>query len=680
MKNKAVLFVFLFLFGISLVVNAETQTGASRKKTKPQLSVLTDILDLPFKAAGAAAEPIFNLGKIVITPTRTAEKVESLGSAVSVFTKEELDARGIYTVKDALRKDFSVDVVQSGFSRVPTSLFLRGANSNHTRVMIDGVRVFDPTSPNGAYDLSHLTVDNVRQIEVIKGPQSSLYGSDAIGGVVNVITNKGAGTPRVNIFSEAGSFYTFREGMELAGQLDRFHFSFGASEIDSEGISSAQAKLNNPEKDGYDSQTYSTRLDYELTDSLEVGYIGRATYAHYEYDDEFGVLDDPNLKAWSRQVLSSVVINYTGLENMDQKVQLSLTQNHRRDFDENDTAHPNDYLRDWYYGDTQQADWTGSYRFFEHNTFVAGVNYLKERGAYYRYSVFGPTALDVSESIFPKRYAETTGYFLEYRFNLNDRLTTTLNYRIEDHSTAGTSDTYKIDGLYRFSRVDTAIKASYGTGFKAPTLYQLYAIPFPSDFGFGGFGGGNSQLKPERSKTYEIGIEQPLANGRLNIGVTYFHNDFTNLIDSILNPDNFYSDQYKNISSAKSEGIEVPLNFHFSDILQITGNYTWLNTENGDTKEPLLRRANNKANLDLNLTLTKQLTMNVDTGYVGHRFSASGVKLKRYSKTDMRLTYQMNSHWDIYLRVENLFNKKYEEVRNYGTPGFGAFAGVRARF
>jgi len=643
-------------------------------------NVIESILELPFETTESVALSAFNLGTIAVTPTRTAENTESLGSAVSVFTKKELDARGIYTVKEALRKDFSADVVQSGSSGGLTSLFLRGANSNHTRVMIDGVRVFDPTSPNGAYDLAHLSVDNVHQIEVIKGPQSSLYGSDAIGGVVNIITDKGMGKPKVTIFSEGGSFYTFHEGGELSGQLDRFHFSLGGSRLDSGGISSAQAKLNNPEKDAYHNGTYSTRLDYDLTDSLEVGYIGRYSYSKYDYDQQFGILDDPNLWAWSQEVLHSIVINYSGVENVNQRVQLSMTQNHRRDFNENDAAHPNDYLRDWYYGDTQQAEWTGSYRLFDHNTFVAGINYLKERGEYYRYSIFGPAATDVSESVFPKRYAETVGYFLEYRFNLNDRLSTTLNYRIENHSTAGTNDTYKIDGLYRFGQINTAIKASYGTGFKAPTLYQLYAVPFPAEFGFGGFGGGNTQLKPEESETYEMGIEQPLAEGRLNIGVTYFHNDFTNLIDSVLNPVNFYSDQYKNVSSARSEGIEVPLSFRFSDILQMKGNYTWLTTENGDTKKPLLRRANNKANLDLDIILTKKLKMNVDTSYVGHRFSAVDVKLKRYSKTNLRLTYQVNPNWDVYLRIENLFNKRYEEVRNYGTPGFSVYGGVEIRF
>ncbi|OGW76481.1 MAG: hypothetical protein A3J52_01730 [Omnitrophica bacterium RIFCSPHIGHO2_02_FULL_49_9] len=676
MKHFMIFNLLLAALFFTTFALADTQ---GKEKTREK-NAIENILELPFETTESVALSVFNLGTIAVTPTRTAESTESLGSAVSVFTEKELDARGIYTVKEALRKDFSADVVQSGSGGGQASLFLRGANSNHTRVMIDGVRVFDPTSPNGAYDLAHLSVDNVHQIEVIKGPQSSLYGSDAIGGVVNVITNKGVGKPHAKVFSEGGSFYTFREGAELAGQLDRFHFSLSGSRSDSDGISSAQAKLNNPEKDAYDNQTYSTRIDYDLTDSLEISTIGRVTYANYEYDDEFGVLDDPNLKAWSQQVLASVVINYYGIENTSQKLQLSLTQNHRRDFDENDGSHPNDYLRDWYYGDTQQADWTGSYRLFDTNTFVAGINYLKERGEYYRYSIFGPAATDVSESVFPKRYAETVGYFLEYRFNLNDRLSTTLNYRIENHSTAGTSDTYKIDGLYRFSQIDTAIKASTGTGFKAPTLYQLYAVPFPAEFGFGGFGGGNTQLKPEESETYEMGIEQPLADGRLNVGVTYFHNDFTNLIDSVLNPDNFYSDQYKNVSSAQSEGIEVPLSFRFSDILQMKGNYTWLNTENGDTKKPLLRRANNKANLDLDIILTKKLKMNVDTSYVGHRFSAASVKLKRYSKTNLRLTYQVNPNWDVYLRIENLFNKKYEEVRNYGTPGFSAYTGLEIRF
>src|SRR3989338_149160 len=511
---QRVLAASIFILTACVPILAAIETDTKVKKSK---SFLEDILELPLKTSEGLVSSVFGLSTVVITPTRTAQKADTIASAVSVFTKEQLSLRGITTVKDALRKDYSVDFVQTG-NAGPASIFLRGANSNHTRAMIDGVRVFDPISPNAAYDFNFLTLDNVRQIEVVKGPQSSLYGSDAIGGVVNVITERGAGVPKFSVHGETGRFYTYDSGASLSGGAWDWHFALAGSYLETKGISSATRKLGNYERDPYSRQSYSARVDYDLSESLNVGYIGRYLYADYEYDDSFDPLDDDNLRGWTRQLLSSVVLNHGVTENLEQKIQLSLTGNNRRDFDENDPAHLNDYQRDWYYGSTWQADWLATYRLWDVNTFLIGINYLKEKGEYYYYSIFGAGAADFSESVFPKRIADSTGYFGEYHLNFNESLSATLNYRVEDHSTAGVGDTYKADGLYTAGPFGTKLKGSYGTGFKAPTIYQLYAIPTPSEFGFGGFGGGNANLKPEESETYEFGIEQPLADKRFSVG------------------------------------------------------------------------------------------------------------------------------------------------------------------
>ena len=672
MIRRIILLCVIAAFANSHLVLAESKTSRAKgKEANRPANLFQDTLELPFKATEGIVSSVFDLGNIVITPTRTAQNVDSVGSPVSVFTKEELEVRGISTVGDALRKDYSVDVAHAGPFGGSTSIFLRGANSGHTRVMVDGVRVFDPMAPNGAFDLTHFNMDNVRQIEVVKGPHSSLYGSDAMGGVVNVISKRGHGKPEVSAYGETGSFQTYKSGVDFSGQADRLRFALGGSYWTTRGISSAARKLGNYETDPYENQSYSTRLDYELSDQLSVGYIGRSTYADYEYDDSFAPLYDDNRRAWTRQTLSSAVVDYNPLENFGQKLQISRTGNYRRDFDENDPAHLLDYLRDWYYGETEQVDWTASYRLFEVNTLVAGVNYLKEKGMSYYYSSdsFGP-----SEAVFPKRYAETMGYFMEYRLNVNDRLASTLSYRIEDHSEFGTNGTYRADAVYRVNTLDTKLRGSYGTGFKAPTLYQLYA---PSD---AYFLGGNTLLKPEESETYEFGIEQPFLSDKLSCGITYFHNNFKNLIDAVYNPSTFITDKYKNVSRAESYGFEVPFKYLYSNKLQATGNYTWLHTEDKNTHEELLRRAQHKFNADFNFMPFEKTNLNVDCSYVGHRVDSGGRLLKSYFKTDLKLSYDVNPHYNVYLKVENLLDKHYEELTNYGTPGISAYAGVKARF
>lgn len=642
-----------------------------KNENKAQDNLLQETLELPFKTTEGIVTSVFNLGNIVITPTRTAENIDSVGSSVSVFTKEELDVRGIQTVKDALRKDYSVDVAQTGSFGGTTSIFLRGANSGHTRVMVDGVRVFDPMAPNGAFDLTHFNMDNVRQIEVVKGPHSSLYGSDAMGGLVNILSKKGHGKPSISAYGETGSFQTYRTGVDFSGQADRLRFALGSAYLNTDGISSARRDLGNYEKDPYENQSYSARVDYDLSEKLTAGYIGRYTYADYELDDPFAPLDDDNRKSWTRQILSSAVIDYNPTENLGQKLQLSQTGNYRRDFDENDPSHTLDYLRDWYYGETHQVDWTASYRLFEVNTLVAGVNYLKEKGSSYYYS---SDSFGASEAVFPKRYADTIGYFAEYRLNVNDRLASTLSTRVENHSESNSNNTYRADAVYRINNVDTKLRVGYGTGFKAPTLYQLYA---PVD---AYFLGGNTQLRPEESETYELGVEQPFFSEELNFGVSYFHNDFKNLIDAVYNPSTFITDKYKNVSRAESYGYELPFRYTPSKEFQVTGNYAWLNTEDLDTREDLLRRAKHKFNADFHFTPFEKTSLNIDCSYVGHRVDSGGRLLKSYFKADLKLSHDISPNYNVYLKVENLLNEKYEVLATYGTPGISAYTGVKVQF
>ena len=283
-KMKRMIFCLVFALMACGILLAEEEQGALKKLFKAATSPLDTVF-------GQAAE----LEKIVVTPSRLEEKLGSSSSSISVIDGQDFDRAKIDAAKDALKEEVGVDVVHAGGFQGPTSVFLRGGNSNHTLVMIDGVKAYDPISPNGAYNMAHLTLDNVGQIEVLRGPQSTLYGSDAMGGVINIISKK-AEKPYVNASFEAGSFYTYQEKFEVGASSHGFHYSLSGSRLDTKGISQAQAKNNNQETDPYDRTAIAARVDYDVCDKASVGGTLRYTNAHYQYDNMWTAVDDDDIR------------------------------------------------------------------------------------------------------------------------------------------------------------------------------------------------------------------------------------------------------------------------------------------------------------------------------------------------------------------------------------------------
>jgi len=354
---------------------------------------------------------------------------------------------------------------------------------------------------------------------------------------------------------------------------------------------------------------------------------------------------------------------------LEHKLQLSWMRNYRKDVD--DPPPTGEYLRDWFDGRTQQADWYMIYRPNNTYTVTTGLNYLRERGESYYYSIhpiFGTT-----ESIFSKSYAWTKGVFIENKLNLSDKFFATAGIRLEDHSRFDTSETYKIDALYSFD-TGTKLKGTFATGFKAPSLYQLYV---PAD---ASFGGGNANLQPEENETYEVGIEQSLLEDKLSFGTTYFHTIFKNLIDTTWNTTTGITEQYKNVGKAKAFGYESQIRFQPFKKFKAIGNYTWLDTEDKDTHDELLRRAKNKFDITLDYSLTEKLGLASTLRYVGHRQDSGGQLLKAYTRVDISTNYDISEECNIFGRIENLFNEKYEEIKGYQTPGFSVYVGTKYSF
>jgi vitamin B12 transporter len=621
-----------------------------------------------------AQEKEVTLGKVVVTATRVETPMEEIASSVTVISSEEIERKKKTHVMEILRGIPGLDVVRTGGAGKNTSVFIRGANSEHTLVMIDGVEVNDPISPGRSYDFAHLTVDNIERIEVIRGPQSTLYGSDAIGGVVNIITKKGEGKPKFFLSAEGGSFTTFREATGISGGNKWVNYSFALSRFDTEGISTASKKDGNYERDGYENTSLSAKLGFKPMDNLGIDFILRYMDAKTELDNFAGVGgDDPNYVQKSNQFLFKTQVGLSLFDQVwSQKLGLALNDHNRDIKNKKDSQHPFDYEKGRYDGQLLKFDWQHHLQLHKTNALTFGLEYEREEGKskYYWESLWGP-----GQSIFPKKTANIKGYYIQDEIKLWDRLFATLGIRIDDHSRFGSETTYRVAPAYLIKETDTKIKGTFGTGFKAPTLYQLFA---PATL-WGPI--GNKDLKPEKSKGWDFGVEQNFFKNRVTLGATYFRNDFKDLIQFD------WAKGYINISKAKTEGVELFASAKPIDDLTLRINYTYTDTEDKTTGEALIRRPKNKIGFDLDYHFLNNGNVNLGVIYVGKRddldFSISPsrrVKLNQYTLVNLAVSYDITKNFQLFGRVENLLDKEYEEAKGFGTPGLSFFGGMKLSF
>lgn len=628
---------------------------------------------IPFSLS--AQEKEVTLQPIVVTATRVETPIEEIASSVTVISSEEIRRKQRPTVLEVLRGTPGLDVVQTGGVGKTTSISIRGANSEHTLIMIDGVEVNDPMSPTRSYDFAHLTVDNIERIEILRGPQSTLYGSDAIGGIIHIITKKGEGKPKIHLSAEGGSYTTFRETAGVSGGNKWVNYSLGLSRFDTDGISVANKKNGNYEKDGYENTSLSTRLGFTPVENLSIDFLLRYIKAKSEIDTwvfGVGVVDDPNYVQKSKQYFFKTQAELSLFDKTwNQKLGFAVNDNVRYYKNPKDPQYPFDFERGSYYGELIKLDWQHHLKLHRTNSLTFGFEFEREEGKsrYYSESIWGP-----DQSVFPKKTANMKGYYIQDEIKLWNRLFGTLGIRVDDHSRFGTETTYRIAPAYLIKETDTKIKGTFGTGFKAPSLYQLFA---PATL-WGPI--GNKNLKPEKSKGWDVGIEQSFFRDQVTLGATYFRNDFEDLIQ-------FDSTKgYINIAKAKTEGAELFASLKPIEDLIIRLNYTHIDTENKKTDRDLLRRPKNKFNLDLNYYFLKKGNINLGVTYVGKRddmdpatFSRR-VKLDGYTLVNLATSYDLTKNFQIFARVDNLFDKEYEEVKGYGTPGISFFGGIKLSF
>jgi len=628
------------------------------------------------------------LPPIVVSATTVPTPASELGSSVTVVTGDDLQREQLRTVPDVLKKVPGLDIVQTGGPGGQTSVFMRGTNANHVKVLIDGIDVGNPSITNGAFDFGHLLTSDIEKIEVLRGPQSGLYGSDAIGGVIAITTKKGEGPPRVTATAEAGSFGTFNQTASLRGSQANFSYAFNVAHFRSTDVPVTPLHLLAPgekrNNDNYDNWTYSAKLGADLSDNLAVNFVARYTDAKLGFTGEdfrLFPLDFPealqstqrNHNFYSRgeavwSLFDDRFKNYFGV-NYTNQWDWTLNPNPDFFFASPLVSPPITNL-----GERIKFDWRGEARLIPGQTVVLGLEHQSES---LRTDSTGTvdSSFNFTQTTTTAKTGNKAGY-VELQSEFAKRFFLVSNVRYDDNQSFGPHTTWRLAPAFIVPGTNTKLKGSYGTGFKAPTLTQLY-VNNPS---FNAV--ANPNLRPETSKGYDFGFEQPLFHDRVNFGVTYFHNDIKNLINNVFNLSSF-SFTYVNVGAATTYGTETFASIAVTDQLKLRADYTTIVTRDETTGLGLRNRPGHKESLSAIWSPNQQFTLSTTLLYVGRavEFNRDGtiprVDSDAYTLVNIAGNYKVDDRVTVFGRIDNLLNRHYESPVGFDQPGFGAYGGIR---
>ncbi|MBM3243783.1 MAG: TonB-dependent receptor, partial [Candidatus Omnitrophica bacterium] len=603
------------------------------------------------------------LEKIVVTPYRSTISAKENPSATSIIDVGSEESVGKFSFVDAIKGAQGIDYAVTGGLDGVSSIYIRGSDAYHTQLMLDGVRVYDPINTQGYFAYyNYLSLDNLDKVEISRGPFSSLYGSQSIGGSINMITHKGEGKPTISFMQEFGFYDTYREKLASQGRLGKFAYSLGVSRVDVRSFYSAKYKNGNHEHDPFGNTNTSLRLDYELTDNFEVGVSHRYSYAKYNYDYGWSIppSDDFNNTARFHQNIGSFYLNNRINDFLSHKFTYGVVDIQRRGWESGA-----DY---WYRGKSDQFKYSLEYKPVAFYNAIIGYDYTGDKGEYWWNDyVYGPSKE-------PKHSVNSQGVFLENILRPINNLFISVIIRGEDHSIAGKHVTYGLSSSYFIEQTRTKLKGSLGTGFRAPSLYELFATSF--------YAHGNRNLDPERSKSFDIGFEQSIFNNKITFGSVFFQNKVKDKIEYILIDPFTYEGSYDNIGETKIYGVENFVEYKFSDIISLKLTYDYLHAQKKADKSRLLRRPENKLALFFNAQIGK-FKIIPEIYYVGNRIDESNsvkLKLKSYILVNLGLNYKVNNNFEVFGRVENMLNYDYQLVYGYETPKASVYGGVKLSF
>ncbi len=640
--------------------------------------------------AFAAADDAQPLPQITVTATRTEQPQSQSGSAITVVSAEEIAKYGSTGLGDVLRGVPGLDITQTGGVGSATSVSLRGSSPGQTLVLIDGVRIGDPSVTDGSVDLGGFTTNNIERIEVLRGPQSALYGSDAMGGVINIITRQGQGEPHGSVSVEGGSYGTVHTRADAFGRQGDWSYAFSIDGVHTDGFPGYGYRVKGPLTIG-DGVTPlpplpsiepankgggTARLVYHPTEDISVEGSFNGYDSGIHFDNPYAYVASDVFNGFNRQNVAS----FQGYLRADVDAFDKLLHNRltlfgnetNRDIWQTegcyDASGNSLNCRTGYRGGRQGVEYQGDLKLgaFGLATFGAKTETETARTAQEPDTPGAFTPLDASQT--------TNSVFAQHQFTLFNRLDFTYGGRIDAVPGNRTFDTWRSTVAYRIEETGTKLRASAGTGAKVASLYQRF-----SQY-------GDPSLNPEQSAGYDVGVDQKLLNGRVTASVGYFENSYRNLIDYGYAP-TCTSTQvfgcYYNVGRARTQGIELSGEASvIPDVFRLRASYTYLDARDLTTQLQLLHHPRDKGSVSAIYTGVPKLELEARVIVVGANpdydfINYDRVVLPAYAKIDLFANYKLDHGVSLFGRIENLGNVRYEEVLNYGTPGRSVYGGVK---
>jgi vitamin B12 transporter len=636
MRNRPVWFYFWEAHALSLALLAFTTVVCLGQETSPTPP-----------PGEAEAE------QVVVSATRFDIPLDQSPATVSVITSEDLEQKQIERVSDALREVPGLSVVQTGTAGQLTSVFMRGLPSQDMQVLLNGIPINQGLA--GQFDFANLMTDDIDRIEVVRGPQSTLYGPRALAGVIQIFTKQGTGTPGVTVSAEGGSYDTFREWAQSDGKIGDFDYSVGASRLDTDN-----ARPNN----NYRNTAAITDTGWSPNDQLRIGSL--FTYSVSDTGNPNTIFDPRPIDHFlTEKWLIGPHIDWKATDWWEHKFIFSY--DHERQI--------NDPNEDGFVGPTRalfertQIDYQNDLRPTSWLTLTSGFFYSRVNAGQERPFVsqaFGPQPTFISD------HTEEVAGFLQATVTPVENLIFVVGGRFDHFNQFGSVWTYRFAGSYKIDKTNTTLHSSVATGFSPPSSQDKI---FGNNFG----------LKPERDLGWDIGVEQRLWENRVTIGLTYFHNDLSNIIGF----NGLF--QTLNLGAAETQGLEAELRAQPIADLVFTASYTYLDAEKTSSKDisqlqgaRLPRRPRNEVYVSASYLWWKKLRTTIEAKFVNAReelnFGGPNFDIEDYSFVNIAAEYEVNPHLSIFGRIDNLMDEHYSEVFGFPALGRAAYGGVKVRF
>jgi vitamin B12 transporter len=616
--------------------------------TKPVAGLLLRVLLAGLApAAGLRADETIRLDPVISTATRTPAAANTLGSAVDSLSAAEIARMQLTNLRAALGGVPGAPAFASGAAGASTSLFLRGANSSQTLFLVDGVRLNDPNTDYLVWlgGACHGACDN---LEVAHGPQSTLYGGEAVGGVVSLRAQRGAGAPRGAVAVEAGSFGTVQGAVSAQAGDARTAWNFSAA-----GGATENDRANND----FRSATYALRLDRVVKENFTAGATLRG------FDGRYGspgtrFTNDPDNEERESNTLATVFAEWR--HSADWRSRVVAGGQLRRYVSENPRAGAATQVTvvknrravlDW------QSTYTGTARHRVTGGVTAEANHTRNTG-------FGN--IDENQGLL--------AFFVQDEFTPADNVYLTAGLRSDDHDTFGRATTGRATAAWLMANGRVKWRASYGTAFRAPSFLDLY--------GRSAFYAGNPNLRPEKSRGWDAGVDVYLAGNRGTLSATWFESRLANLIVFDFG---VFPGTVRNVERARTRGLELAGKFTLPGETEARFAYTYLEAENLTQRNRLLRRPRHSGSADLWRDFGGGVSAGLGLAWAAQREDVHAATFARIDGEDYTVVriygaWKVNDRFTLKARIENLLDERYEEVHGYPQPGAAAYAGLEWRF